>query len=181
MNSTPDKTIEFLSLYNREQRPIYVYIRSLLFRQDDAEEVFQETCIELWNHFDQFEMGTNFQAWAKQIARHRTLAFCKRRHVRENLVFSTDILEVMADAAEEEPLESEERRNALVQCLKKLKEEDVALVERRYGERITTVRLAEELGRPLNTVYKALQRIRRGLKICIERSRERNRALGGEV
>lgn len=181
MSGTPDRTIEFLSCYNREQREIYVYIRSLLFRQQDAEEVFQETCIALWEHFDQFQTGTNFKAWAKQIARHRTLAFCKKRRQEEALVFSDDVLELIADTAEKDSTASEARQAALRECCKKLSQEDQSLIEQRYARRITTVRLAAELGKPLNTVYKALQRIRRGLKQCIERSLARMTILEAEL
>lgn len=181
MSHTSDRTVEFLSLYNREQREIYVYIRSLLFRQQDAEEVFQETCIALWEHFDQFQSGTNFRAWARQIARYRVLAFCKKRRQEEALVFNNDVLELIADTVDQNPTASEARQAALRECCKKLSREDQALIEQRYARRITTVRVAADLGRPLNTVYKALQRIRRGLRECIERSLARTRTLDAEA
>lgn len=179
MGRNSDRTVEFLALYNREQRAIYAYIRSLLFSPEEAEEVFQETCIALWEHFEQFEPGTSFRAWARQIARHRTLAWCKKKRRRDELVFSEDVIDLLA-ADEEGPREADERREALRECARKLREEDRALIDRRYAERVTTVRLAEELGRPLNTVYKALQRIRSGLKQCIERAIARARTLEAE-
>ena len=56
------------------------------------------------------------------------------------------------------------RRDALRGCLKKLPENDRHLVDRCYGDsRQSFKTAAEELGRPINTVYKALNRIRRAL------------------
>jgi DNA-directed RNA polymerase specialized sigma24 family protein len=47
------------------------------------------------------------------------------------------------------------------------------LVQRCYSEhesRETYKSIAEEIGRPVNTVYKALNRIRRSLHECIDRT-----------
>jgi RNA polymerase sigma-70 factor (ECF subfamily) len=65
----------------------------------------------------------------------------------------------------------ESRRDALRSCLEKLSEKDRQLVRHCYGDtRVTFKAVAEQLGRPVNTVYKALNRIRRALYECIERS-----------
>ncbi len=181
MPGDPQQMAEFLAAYNREQRALYGYIRSLLFQREDAEEIFQETCIALWEHFDQFATGTDFGAWARQIARYRTLAFCKKKRRRETLLLGEDVVAVMAEAMEEDAARSDHRRRALQECTEKLRDDDHALIQRRYGERLTTVQLAEELGRPLNTIYKALQRIRRSLRLCIERTLARQKALGSDT
>jgi DNA-directed RNA polymerase specialized sigma24 family protein len=59
---------------------------------------------------------------------------------------------------------------ALRGCLDKLPDSDRQLVRHCYGDsRVTFKTAAEELGRPVNSVYKALNRIRRALYHCIER------------
>jgi RNA polymerase sigma-70 factor (ECF subfamily) len=65
----------------------------------------------------------------------------------------------------------------LRRCLEKLSEKDRQLVRKCYGDgyrpqgaRVTFKAVALELGRPVNTVYKALNRIRRALYECIERT-----------
>ncbi len=163
------QTEEFLSLYNRRQRQIYAYIRVLLPNRDDAEEVFQETCIAFWRAFEDFEPGTDFTAWARQVARNRVLAFCKQRR-RDRHVFHDEVVQTIADDVPVQPELLDARRTALAQCLKKLRPRDRQLIEQRYQQKTTTVELAERVGRPLNTVYKALGRIRRTLLVCIERT-----------
>ena len=62
------------------------------------------------------------------------------------------------------------RRDALRQCLGKLPANDRQLVQQCYGEAESSFKtIAEKLGRPVNTVYKALNRIRRSLHQCIDR------------
>ena len=63
------------------------------------------------------------------------------------------------------------RRDALRRCLEKLADKDRELVRHCYGDsRVTFKTVAQELGRPVNTVYKALNRIRKALYECIERT-----------
>jgi RNA polymerase sigma-70 factor (ECF subfamily) len=65
----------------------------------------------------------------------------------------------------------EARRDALRSCLQKLSSTDRQLVQHCYSDSRTTFRRAAEvLGRPVNTVYKALNRIRKALYDCIERT-----------
>ena len=159
-------TEEFLKLYNQQQRGIYAFIRTLLYRPDDAEEVFQETCIALWRSFDQFESGSNFGAWAREIARHRVLAFGKKR-LGDRHVFSVETLNRLADDVARDTDLVERRQQALTHCLKRLPESDQELLKRRYASDMTTVQLAENTGRSLSTLYKSLRRIRRALLQCI--------------
>jgi RNA polymerase sigma-70 factor (ECF subfamily) len=68
-------------------------------------------------------------------------------------------------------VEIEDRRqSALQNCLSKLNSRDRELLELRYRRNVTSRQLAAELSRPADSVYKALQRIRRRLQQCIERS-----------
>ena len=65
------------------------------------------------------------------------------------------------------------RRDALRKCLGKLPGSDRQLVQRCYGDHESHESfkaIAEEIGRPVNTVYKALNRIRRSLHECIDRT-----------
>jgi len=164
-----DMTEEFLALYNQEQRGIHAYIRTLLFRRDDAEDVFQETCITLWRSFDQYQAGTNFGAWAREIARHRVLAYGKKRQ-GDRHVFSEKLLDRIADDLKTDNDLISRRQQALHRCLRQLPSSDRALLDSRYSQSTSTVRMAEQTGRSLSTLYKSLARIRRSLLQCIQLS-----------
>jgi RNA polymerase sigma-70 factor (ECF subfamily) len=63
------------------------------------------------------------------------------------------------------------RREALQKCLGKLAPRDRQLVQRCYSHADASFKAAaDEMGRPVNTVYKALNRIRRSLHECIDRT-----------
>jgi RNA polymerase sigma-70 factor (ECF subfamily) len=159
---------EFVQLFTRFQRPLYLYILSLIPIPVEAEEILQETNLVIWSKCRQFQPGTSFFAWSSQIAYYEVLKFReRRRHDRHR--FSQEVLDLLAAdvAAESEMLEL--RRNALAGCVNKLKPGDRRLIQLRYGPGRNGLSVAEELGRPVNSVYQSLGRIRRQLLDCVNR------------
>jgi RNA polymerase sigma-70 factor (ECF subfamily) len=61
------------------------------------------------------------------------------------------------------------RRQALEQCLGTLREKDRELIKNRYQPGTSGKYEAENLGRPANSVYQSIGRIRRTLLECIRR------------
>ena len=78
-------------------------------------------------------------------------------------------MQQIADESLDESIEWELRREALTQCLQKLNPEDLELVQIRYAPGQSGKGAAESIGRPINSVYQSLGRIRRALMECIRR------------
>ncbi len=64
---------EFVQLLTSHQPDIYLYLRSLVLDPDEASEILQEANLVLWEKRAEFQLGTNFRAWAFQIARYKLL------------------------------------------------------------------------------------------------------------
>ncbi len=161
---------EFVRLFGLNARRVYSYIRTLLPHSADAEEVFQETNVVLWEKFDQFEPGTNFGAWACRIAHFKVLNLLQQRK-RETSWLGGSLLEQIGEQAVEMASELNADHQALADCLDKLSEADRRLIHRRYSDSATVKRVALELGRSPATAYRALERIHEALFRCIERTR----------
>jgi RNA polymerase sigma-70 factor, ECF subfamily len=159
---------EFVQLFTHHQRRLFLYILSQVSNPIDAEEVLQETNVVIWSKSGQFREGTNFLAWVSQIANFEVMKFRAKRK-RDKLYFSDDFLETVSRDALERVDEFEFRRAALVECLAKLRPKDRELIQLRYSPGECGKRLAEDLGRPANSVYQTLGRIRRTLMECIQR------------
>jgi RNA polymerase sigma-70 factor, ECF subfamily len=162
----PDE--EFVRLFTRHQRPLFLYLLTRIPNPVEAEEILQEANIVIWRKFDQFTPGSNFLAWAMQIAKYELLKY-RERHQRDKLRFSDRLVEELVDEEIEDASHWEQRREALMNCLKKLREKDRELIERRYRPGESGLSLAEFLERPVNSVYQSLGRIRRTLLECIHR------------
>jgi RNA polymerase sigma-70 factor (ECF subfamily) len=163
-----DQTTQFVGLLTRHQPSIYVFIRRLVPNSADADDIFQDMSKVLWEKFDQFEPGTAFDEWAKQIARFEVLHF-HRRNRTSPIRFSDELVNALADDSSEED-STAECRDALQQCLAKLRPADRALLAERYEPGETIKHLAEESNRPVQTLYSKLKRIRQALFECIQRT-----------
>jgi RNA polymerase sigma-70 factor (ECF subfamily) len=161
----------FLRLFLQNQRRIYAYVLTLLPNRADADDVFQEASLVLWDKFDENAAPDDFAAWGCRIAYFKVLDFCKRRQ-RARVLFSQDVLERVAETALEQAdaLQLDERREALAGCLSKLNERDRGLLASRFAEGATVQSVALEVGRSADAVYKALARIRQTLFECVSRT-----------
>ncbi|MBX3412463.1 MAG: sigma-70 family RNA polymerase sigma factor [Pirellulales bacterium] len=165
----PERTEEFVGLFTLNARRIYGFILSLQPNVADADEIFQETSTVLWRKFEQFEPGTDFLAWACQIARYKVMSQ-RQRVGRERLQFSDEFVENVADESLLAGAALGPRHLALSQCIEKLHPRDRDLLSRRYQEGATTRSIAAEVGRSVDAIYKALNRIHENLFECIQRT-----------
>lgn len=160
----------FARLFAKHDRWLFSYLVTLLANPAHAEEVFQEVCVIVWRMYDKFELGTDFVKWVSVIAHNQVRKF-RRDAKRGGFQLSDATCErLAADAARGADL-FEFRRDALRQCLGKLAASDRQLVQQCYSNSEASFKnIAEDIGRPVNTVYKALNRIRRALHDCIDRT-----------
>ena len=161
-----DKNSQFVWLLTRYQQRIFLFIFSLLPNRSDAEEVLQETCLTLWQKFETFQPGSNFKAWAFQIAYYKTLEFIKQ-HNREPLCFGEEFIKRVATMEQSNGDITRKQQMALADCLQKLPQKDSDLIHRRYRRNSSVKTVAEEVGRSTHAIYKALGRARRMLYDCM--------------
>ncbi len=181
MSPTPEVTkrarhAEFVELLRRHQHQLFSYVFALLRNQHDAEDLFQQASLVWWAKFDEFEPGSNFVAWACQIARYEVLNFYRRQN-RSRALFSDTLQDELAALSADAAAElSAERVDALGHCIEKLSEPDRKLLDQVYGDGLSIRQVAGRRGRPVKSVYNSFGRIRKILEQCIRRSLARGGA-----
>jgi DNA-directed RNA polymerase specialized sigma24 family protein len=65
------QTAEFVRLWTLHGQRIYAYLLALSSNYADADEIYQEVGMTLWQKFDQYTPETNFHAWARQVALYK--------------------------------------------------------------------------------------------------------------
>jgi RNA polymerase sigma-70 factor, ECF subfamily len=158
---------DFARLFGRNARQIYSYILTLIPNWADAEDIFQETSTILWEKFHEYTPGTNFRAWACQVAYYRVVWFQKRQK-KVAVPFSEEFFRLVAIETTSQESLLEERHLALADCVQRLIATDRDLIERCYTPGITIKQVAADIGRPPEATYKALKRIHRELFDCVE-------------
>lgn len=147
---------------------IRAFVFTLLPNWSDVDDVLQRTRIVLWQKFAAYQAGSSFKAWALQVARHEVSNF-RRGQLRDRLCFDDALIDSLAEVRSSLANELEQRLAALQRCLQKLRASDRQIIRQCYGPSATTTKAAaERLHRPVNTLYKALNRIRRTLMECVQ-------------
>lgn len=163
-----DKQAEFVRLLTRYSSQIYGFILMLSVNRSDAEDVFQETSVVLWEKFESYLPGTDFRAWACRIAFFKVQSH--RRSSGRFRTLSDEAFEALAADALALVEEKDVRGDALAECLEKLADRDRRLLEQKYFGQLTTAQLAKQLSQSTHSVYRALTRIHNRLLECMQRS-----------
>jgi RNA polymerase sigma-70 factor, ECF subfamily len=159
---------EFARLFSRNARRIYGFIMTLVFNHHDAEEVFQNTNVVLWNKFADFQPGSNFFAWASRIAYYEVLSLMKQQ--RRSRTISDESLELLAHEATALSDKSSERYEALQECLARLSPQDRELLQERYYYQRPPKQIAASQSRSVHSIYRSLSRIHNVLLNCVQRN-----------
>ncbi len=164
------RTEEFVRLFSEHQQDLFKFIFLLVPNRPAAEDIMQETSVVLWRKFGEFQPGTDFFRWAAQVARFKIRDFRKAASRDRHRFWSDELVQSIADTRLDSGDLLVRQRTFLADCLRSLPVIDRELIRRCYGERSTIKYVAEQLGRPVNTVYKALNRIRKTLMDCVEKA-----------
>jgi RNA polymerase sigma-70 factor (ECF subfamily) len=161
-----DSRKRLVMLMTRHQRQVFSYIYTLVPNRYDAEDLLQEASLIICEKFHEFEEGTDFVAWACQIAYWR-IRYSRQKFARSKVVFDQELVDAIAQTASEMAVEMDERHEALSGCLKKLPARDREMVLTRYEPGSGVEEAARRSGRSLEAAYKALMRIRKLLLDCV--------------
>jgi RNA polymerase sigma-70 factor (ECF subfamily) len=152
-----------LALQHRSE--LWAYLMGLAKDPHRAEDLFQNTHLVICQKWRQYRPGTNFLAWARQIARYEFLASVDP--ARHSLVtVEADLLESALAAASPVPVT---QREALRTCLEKLPSRGRRVIELRYGEAVRGQEAARRLALSVNAFYTYLSRLRQMLHDCVKR------------
>ncbi len=158
---------EYFQLLTTSQARIYGYILSLVLNSDQANDILQQTNMVLWEKESEFELGTNFIAWAFRIAHFQVLAYRKKQD-RDRLVFDDELIGDLAESKSQFDETFEMRQRLLQSCIEKLNSRQRDIVQRCYrdGQRLQVI--AEETNFNVNVIKQLLFRARTALINCVK-------------
>ena len=153
---------------------LIAYARSLLGNYAAADDVVQEAMLVVVKKYDEFQEGTSMLAWCRSIVRIEILR-AKRRYQRERTL-AERLLDDAIDAAfdefqmERQHDEAESWREALRRCLERVPERSQGVLRARFADELSYQQIGERLGMTIEAVRKALFRIKKQVRSCVENS-----------
>ncbi|XAM00106.1 sigma-70 family RNA polymerase sigma factor [Phycisphaeraceae bacterium D3-23] len=165
----PDGPERFARLFAQHQQALFRYILLLTGRLEDAQDVLQETSVALLRKIDTYDADRPFLPWARRFAYFEVLRH-REQSTRRGVLLAPDVLDqISGDAPAAETL-LDARRSALTQCLAKLTQPQRELLRQRYAGDATVKSVAQATGRPIQTLYTQLKRLRRTLMDCVDKA-----------
>lgn len=165
--STEEKIAAFSELVAIHRGQIFGYIYAMLHNLADAEDLYQQTTVMIWQKFDEFEPGTDFGRWALKIAYYNIKNF-QRSQSRRHVFFSDQVMEKVVESYSRIGSDqAEDRVEALVQCVERLPQHHQQLLKQRYSSNTTLKQLAESEGKSEAAIAMLLSRLRKSLFRCV--------------
>jgi RNA polymerase sigma-70 factor (ECF subfamily) len=150
-----------------EHEPVFLrYVLTKVPNRADARDIVQECSVALWGKFETYDSGRPFVGWALGFLRLEVLKFLRKSQRRAQLS-ERAVEALMEQEAQDEALE-ESISQHLSTCLEQLPDQQRAILDGYYQQEYTVEELAAQHHRTTQAIYKALQRIRASLQLCIE-------------
>ncbi len=163
-----------------------------------AEDIVQETFLQVYRKLETLEDPTQFSRWLYQIADRLCIAWFRKDRIRTEPLEETDTLRIETEAysryvaSEHAKTTAEAQRDLVQKLLAKLRESDREVITLHYFEEMTSSEIGTFLGVSENTVKSRLHRARQRLKqyefmiqealdITIEEGHRSQKQLKGEI
>lgn len=173
MTNSPDRETrdrdQFLRQFLSNERELFRYVAVLVPNAGDAQEIVQQTALALWEKFDQYDPSRPFTPWACRFALNVARQWMARRR-RWTAILDGNLAEQLLNRRGEMLPHMEARLRHLHRCMEKLPDDQRRIIDGYYFRQVGIESVAREARQSVDAVYKALQRIRRALRSCIERA-----------
>ena len=160
----------FASLVRKYQKQIHAYAWRKTRDFQIAEDITQETFLQVYQKLETLEDPTLFLKWLYAIVNHLCIAWFRKNQVHAESFKEIHIWEIETEvysryvAAEHAKMTAETQRDLVENLLVKLKEKDREVITLHYFEDMTSSQISEFLGISENTVKSRLRRARQRLK-----------------
>ncbi len=139
------------ALYGRYQVRLHRFITSLTRNEAIAEELANETFMEVWRVAGNFEGRSAPSTWIFSIARFKTLSVLRKRSDAELDEEYAESLEDEGDSPEETALK-QDKAEMIKLCLKQLSAQHREVIDLVYYHEKSVKEVSEIAGVPENTV-----------------------------
>ncbi|HVT44435.1 MAG TPA: sigma-70 family RNA polymerase sigma factor [Thermoanaerobaculia bacterium] len=167
----------FERLYDRYAPAIYAFLVRILGDTADAQEVLQETFVQIWGRAASYDSARGSEiAWLVSISRSRAIDRLRSRRTREareneaaKEISNRDSYVVRLNAADAAVVSQE--REAVRQALGTIPENQRVALELSYFEGLSQSEIAVRLDEPLGTIKTRMQLGMKKLKERLESTR----------
>ncbi|RKU14135.1 DNA polymerase III subunit beta [Candidatus Poribacteria bacterium] len=160
----------FASLVRKYQRQVHAFARRKIGDFQIAEDITQETFLQVYQKLETLEDPTLFSKWIYAIVHHLCIAWFRKNRLQTEPLEEICILGIETEpysryvASEHAKIAAEAQRDLVEKLMAKLKENDRQVITLHYFEEMTSAEIGEFLGVSENTIKSRIRRARQQLK-----------------
>jgi RNA polymerase sigma-70 factor (ECF subfamily) len=161
----------FAELYRHTSAKLFGVALRILRRQDWAEEVLQESFVNIWNHVSEYNPAKSAPlTWMTAIVRNRALDWMRRPNLERGGEDYQLLVEMVPDEGRgpEAVLGDSRDARALADCLGQLPARQRQSITLAYVHGLSHGELAQHMEEPLGTVKTWIRRGLEKLKGCLD-------------
>ena len=152
------------------ERDVWRIAAVALQDRDATADLVQEIFVEAYTHLERYELGRDFRAWLRAVARNHVREALRTRSRQTRLIdsYRDRLVERLGDAAAAERHETA-LADAQRRCREELPKHSVQVLALRYAEDLSHHDIARRLGKSMEAVKQLLYRVHGVLRDCIQK------------
>ena len=160
----------FANLIRKYERQIHAYALRRIGDFHIAEDITQETFLQVYQNLETLNDPTQFSRWLYTIVNHLCIAWHRKDRLQTQPLEETHISEMETEAysrhvaTEQAETSAEAQRDLVKELLAKLKDRDREIITLHYFEEMTSSEIGMYFGVSENTIKSRLRRARQRLK-----------------
>ena len=157
-----NKKAKFKNIYEQSKDKIYRLCLGFTGNKMDADDLFQEVYIKVWNNLESFRAESNINTWIFRIATNTAIVFVSKRTKLNKKINQTEIENVSFINENSENIYSDKKIVKLYQTISNLKEKDRIIISLLL-EKNSYSEIAEIIGMNISNVGVRINRIKKNL------------------
>lgn len=158
---------DLLKHFIEEDSVVRAYVHSITCGHRETEDVIQDVWRITCQKIGDYDRNRPFRSWVMGITRLELLKW-RQKLARSREVLAPDVMDLLADTAEEYREEIDMRSQYLRDCLAHLPAHSKDIMQMKYFRTMKIEEIARRIKKKTAAVEMALVRVRRSLRACIE-------------
>lgn len=118
----------FRQVYRQTKDKIYRLCLGFVGNQSDADDLFQETMIKVWENLDSFNENSAISTWIYRISTNTALLFIKKKNISDKKTSPLKPEDLNLELNESDVYAKELKSLKLYQCISELKDIDRIII-----------------------------------------------------
>ena len=164
-----DKNKAFSLLLEKYKERLYWHIRKIVISHENADDVLQNTFLNVWRYLDKFKQESSLYTWLYRIATNEALAFLKKNKPEYSLPLSENESEFVNKLSEDNLFSGDEIALKLQKAINTLPEKQKLVFNMKYFDEMKYSEISEILntseGALKASYHHAVKKIKEFLKL----------------